>query len=68
MSEKGSNEELLKPGDTVVWWKQLPGGDYVYPIKAKVVAITAKRVKIEAMDEGQIVTRYVKPRSLQKQR
>ena len=67
MSEKGSNEEYLKPGDTVVWWKQLPGGDYVYPVKATVVAITAKRVKIEAEDEGQIVTRYVKPQNLQKQ-
>jgi hypothetical protein len=67
MSKKGSNEEYLKPGDTVVWWKQLPGGDYAYPVKATVVAITGKRVKIKAEDEGQIVARYVKPQNLQKQ-
>jgi len=65
MSERESSKELLKPGDTVIWWKQLPGGDYVYPVKATVVAITGKRVKIEAEDEGQIVTRYVKPQNLQ---
>lgn len=55
----------FKPGDTVIWWKRIPGGDYVYPVKANVLKITAKRVKIEADDDGRIVVRYVKPESLQ---
>jgi hypothetical protein len=57
--------EEFRPGDTVVWWKRIPGGEYVYPVKATVLDITAERVKIEAEDEDQIVVRYVKPESLQ---
>jgi hypothetical protein len=54
------------PGETVIWWKRLPGGDYVYPVHAKVLAITAKRVKVEADDDGALVVRYVPPESLER--
>ena len=57
----------LQPGDTVIWWKRMPGGDYVYPVQATVLAVTAKRVKIAANDDGEIVTRYVPPESVQQQ-
>ena len=59
--------EALQPGDQVIWWKRIPGGDYVYPVQATVLAVTAKRVKIEANDDGEIVTRYVPAQSLQRQ-
>ena len=59
--------EQFKPGDTVIWWKRIPGGSYVYPVKATVIDVTAKRVKIEADDDGRVVIRYVKPQSLQQQ-
>src|SRR6266540_4383910 len=26
--------EDLQPGDRVIWWKRVPGGDYVYPVRA----------------------------------
>ena len=38
----------------------------MYPIQATVLALTAKRVKIEADDDGKIVIRYVPPESLQR--
>ena len=58
--------EAFKPGDRVVWLKRIPGGDYVYPVRAKVLALTAKRVKIKADDDdGRIVIRFVPPESLQ---
>ena len=57
----------LKPGDRVIWWKRIPGGDYVYPVQATVLALTEKRVKIEADDDGEIGIRYVPPESLQRQ-
>ncbi len=59
--------EGLQPGDKVIWWKRIPGGDYVYPVQATVLALTEKRVKIEAGDDGKIVIRYVPPQSLQRQ-
>jgi hypothetical protein len=59
--------EALKPGDKVIWWKRIPGGDYVYPVHATVLALTAKRVKIEANDDGEIAIRYVPLESLQRQ-
>jgi hypothetical protein len=59
--------ESLQPGDKVIWWKRIPGGDYVYPVEATVLALTTKRVKIEADDDGEIVVRYVPPESLQRQ-
>src|SRR5262245_2571685 len=59
--------EALQPGDRVIWWKRIPGGDYVYPVQATVLALTEKRVKIEADDEGDIVIRYVPAQSLQRQ-
>ena len=55
----------FEPGDTVIWWKRIPGGNYVVPVSAVVVGLTAKRVKIEADDEGQVVIRHVPPESLQ---
>jgi hypothetical protein len=59
--------ETLQPGDRVIWWKRIPGGDYVSPIQATVLALTAKRVKIEANDDGDIVVRYVPRENLQGQ-
>ncbi len=53
-------------GEQVIWLKRIPGGDYVYPVAAKVLAVTAKRVKIEADDDGEIVIRHVPPASLQR--
>jgi hypothetical protein len=55
--EGASETAVLKPGNRVIWWKRILGGDYVYPVEATVLALTAKRVKIEADDDGQIVTR-----------
>jgi hypothetical protein len=57
--------EALQPGDRVLWWKRIPGGDYVYPVQATVLALTAKRVKIEADDDGDSMVRYVPRESLQ---
>src|SRR3954447_5196584 len=54
----------FKPGDRVVWWKQTPGGGYVAPVFATVLAVTARRVKIEAEDEEGKVVRHVLPRSI----
>jgi len=65
--EGASENAVLKPGDRVIWWKRIPGGDYVYPVQATVLAVTAKRVKIEADDDGDIVIRYVPRESLQRQ-
>jgi hypothetical protein len=56
----------LEIGDRVIWWKRIPGGDYVFPVSAKVLTLTAKHVKIEADDDGEIVIRYVPPESLQR--
>ena len=53
----------FKPGDPVVWWKQ--DGGSVLPILATVLAVTEKRVKIEARaDEGKVV-RHVLPGSIE---
>src|SRR5215510_10968089 len=65
--EGASEHAALKPGDKVIWWKRIPGGDYMYPVQATVLALTAKRVKIEADDDGDIVIRYVPAQSLQRQ-
>jgi hypothetical protein len=56
----------LQPGDKVVWWKRIPGGDHGSPIQATVLTLTEKRVKIEANDDGEIVMRYVPRESLQR--
>src|SRR2546426_4368504 len=65
--EGASENAALKPGDRMIWWKRVPGGDYVYPVQATVLALTEKRVKIEADDDGEIVIRYVPLQSLQRQ-
>ena len=67
MLEGASENAVLKPGDRVIWWKRVPGGDYVYPVQATVLALTEKRVKIEVDDDGEIVMRYVPRESLQRQ-
>ena len=58
-------KQAFQIGEQVIWFKRIPGGDYVYPLSAKVLAVTARRVKIEADDDGEIVIRYVPPESLQ---
>ena len=65
MLEGTSENAALKPGDSVIWWKRIPGGYYVYPVQVTVLALTAKRVKIEADDDGDTVVRYVPLESLQ---
>ena len=65
--EGAPENAALKPGDKVIWWKRIPGGDYVYPVQATVLTLTPKRVKIEADDDGDIVVRYVPRESLQPQ-
>jgi hypothetical protein len=65
--EGAPENAALKLGDKVIWWKRIPGGDYVYPVQATVLALTAKQVKIEADDDGSIVVRYVPRESLQRQ-
>lgn len=49
----------------MVWWKQAPGGGFVAPVLSTVLAVTAKRIKIEAEDEGGKVIRQVLPRSIE---
>ena len=51
----------------MIWWNRIPGGVAMYPIQATVLALTAKRVKIEADDNGDIVVRYVPRERLQRQ-
>jgi hypothetical protein len=58
-------KQAFQVGQQVIWWKRIPGGNYVYPVSAKVLAVTAKRVKIEADNDGEIVIRYVPLESVQ---
>lgn len=57
----------FRPGEAVIWLKRV-SGDFVFPVKAKVLAVTDKRIKIEAddPDEGKVI-RHVAPSSLQQQ-
>ena len=57
----------FQPGDVAIWWKRIPGGPYVYPIKVTVLAVTPKRVKVAGDDDGTYVTRFVPPARLQLQ-
>lgn len=52
----------FKPGDQVLWWKQENGK--VVPVHSTVLAVTAKRVKIETREDGENVVRHVTPRTL----
>jgi hypothetical protein len=63
VKDEGKNKQLIAD----YWWKCIPGGDYMYPVQATVLTLTAKRVKIEAFDDGERVIRYVPPESLQRQ-
>ena len=67
MLEGASENAALKPGDRVLWWKRIPEGNYIYPVQATVLALTAKRVKIAARDDGERMIRYVPAQSLQRQ-
>jgi hypothetical protein len=65
-----NTSKMLRPGERVMWWKRIPGGEYVYPVHAAVLTVltmTAKRVKIEADDDGERVMRYVPADSLERQ-
>jgi len=57
----------LQPGDKVIWWKRMPGSDYVYPVQVTVLTVTAKRVKIAVDNDGERMIRYVPLQSLQGQ-
>ena len=57
---------VFQPGDQVIWWKQIPGGDYAYPVPATVLKVTAKRVQIQGDDDGQIVQRYIMAANLER--
>jgi hypothetical protein len=59
-------KQTLGVRDKVIWLKRIPGGEYVYPVRATVLGATAKRIKIEADDEGGTVIRYVPIESLQR--
>ena len=59
-------DDILQPGDEVIWWKRIPGGDYAYPVLATVLKVTAKRVQIEGDDDGRIVKRFVMAENLEK--
>lgn len=59
-------EDAFQPGVEVIWLKRVPGGPYVIPMTATVIARTAKRVKIVADDDGRMVTRYVPIESLER--
>jgi hypothetical protein len=58
----------FKPGDKVIWFKRV-AGEFVFPFRAKVLAVTAKRIKIlaEDVDDGDSgpVVRHVARESLQ---
>lgn len=58
--------QAFKAGDQVIWMRRIPGGDYAEPLSAMVLAVTDKRVKIEADDDGKIIVRHVPPESLQR--
>jgi hypothetical protein len=34
--EGASESETLQLGDRVIWWKRIPSGDYVHPVRASV--------------------------------
>jgi hypothetical protein len=61
-----AESQPFHPGEPVIWLKRLPGGPYVVPLTATVVAITPKRVKIIADDDGRMITRFVPRESLQR--
>src|SRR3954447_14480005 len=57
----------FQPGDKVIWAKGV-GGGFHSPVSATVVAVTPRRVTIQADDPDErgegLVTRHVKPESL----
>jgi hypothetical protein len=57
----------FRPGDEVIWRKG--AGGFVFPVLAKVIAVTPKRVTITADDPDEkgegVVTRHVRPTSLE---
>jgi hypothetical protein len=65
-SSPASASPPFQPGESVIWLKRLPGGPYVVPLIATVLAITPKRIKIRADDDGRMITRFVPSESLQR--
>jgi hypothetical protein len=62
-----AEDDSFQPGDEVFWWRRV-SGEFGYPVRARVLAVTAKRVRILADDpeEGpEPITRSVAPGSLQ---
>ena len=59
-------DQTFQPGESVIWLKRLPGGPYVVPLPATIIAITPKRIKIMANDDSELVTRFVPSESLQR--
>lgn len=61
-------EQVFRPGDEVIWLKDA-GGGFVFPVLATVVAVTPKRVTVQADDPDETgegtVTRHVSPTRLQ---
>ncbi len=61
-------EQTFQPGDQVIWLKNT-GGGFVLPVLATVVAVTPKRVTVQADDPDErgegMVTRHVNPANLQ---
>jgi hypothetical protein len=57
----------FRPGDAVIWWKVV-SGEFAAPVLATVVAVTPKRVTIQAEDPDEtgagLVTRHVSPARL----
>lgn len=66
LSASADAEPSFQPGEEVIWLKRVPGGPYVIPMSATVIARTAKRIKIVADDDGRKVTRYVPSESLER--
>lgn len=61
-------DHSFQPGVEVIWLKNA-GGNFVFPVVATVIAVTPKRITIQADDPDEkgegIVTRHVRPASLQ---
>ena len=67
MPEERAVTKPFRPGDVGIWWKRV-SGEFVFPVRATGLAVTARRVKVAAEDteEGpESVVRYISPSSLQ---
>jgi hypothetical protein len=58
----------FQPGDVVIWWRRA-AGEFVFPVRATILGVTPKRVKIEAVEpeeDARPIIRYVAAESLQR--